>query len=245
MRADAYGEHYADVYDEIYKRMFQPEMVDPVVEVLAELAGLGRALELAVGTGRIALPLAQRGVRVTGLDSSPAMLARLRAKPNSERIETIVGDMADVGAPGTFELIFVVFSTFFALFTQEAQRRCFENVARHLTPSGTFVIEAYVPDMSFYDHGQSIKTIDVGTDSVFLNAQRIDPTTQQVLDQHILLKSNTVRLLPLRLRYAWPAELDLMAALAGMRLRYRWGDWRRRAFSVASGYHISVYERAP
>jgi SAM-dependent methyltransferase len=234
-----YGERIADVYDEQHRYMGGGE-----VDLLAGLAGAGRALELGVGTGRVALPLSERGVEVHGIDASPAMVARLRSKPGGERIQVTVGDFADVAVGGEFALVYVVFNTFFALLTQDEQVRCFRNVAARLAPGGVFLLEAFVPDMRLFEKGQTLRTSGVTADSVSLHSARHDPATQKVVSQQIVIDGGGVRLYPVQIRYCWPSELDLMARLAGLRLRERRGGWRGEPFDDRSEKHVSVYERA-
>ena len=238
--ARTYGDLIADVYDELY------EELDPAaaVEVLAALAGGGPALELAIGTGRIALPLAERGVEVHGIDVSEAMVERLRAKPGGDSIPVTMGDFADVGVEGRFSLVFIVFNTFFALTSQEEQVRCFANVAAKLSEGGVFALELFVPDVARFERHQSVSAPRVELDRVILDVARHEPLTQRIEAQLVSLTPGGVRLDPMHIRYAWPAELDLMARLAGLRLRERWGDWDRSAFTAESGKHVSVYELA-
>lgn len=234
-----YGERIAGIYDEWYI-----SFEEAAVTTLSQLAGNGRALELGIGTGRLALPLRARGVAIEGVDASPAMVEKLRAKPGGEAISVTLGNFADVEVDGRFSLIFVAFNTFFALLTQAEQVRCFENVAGHLEPGGVFVIEAFVPDLARYSSGrQTLRTLRVSEDEVHLDATLLDPVNQQLTSQHVVLSEQGTRLYPVRLRYAWPAELDLMARLAGLRLRERWGDWQQGKFTADSGRHVSVYER--
>lgn len=235
-----YGDRIADVYDDLYGLMFD---VGPMASTLAELARGGRALELGIGTGRVALPLAAKGVDVRGVDASQAMVDKLRAKPDGDRIPVTIGDMADVPVEGTFSLVFVVFNTFFGLLTQEAQVRCFKNVGAHLAPDGVFVLEAFVPDMPRFVRGQNTQTDRVDLDSVWLDLSRHDPVAQRVTSQHVFITEKGIRMYPVQLRYAWPSEMDLMAQLAGLRLRHRWGGWQRELFTAQSGHHVSVYER--
>ena len=236
--AETYGERVAEVYDDWYR-----DYDEAAIGLLAELARDGRALELGIGTGRIALPLVERGVEVHGLDASPAMVERLRAKPNGAHLPVTFGDFTEVTVAGEFALIYVVFNTFFTLPTQDAQVRCFRNVAAHLAPGGCFLIEAFVPDVTRFDRGQTTRAVKVTTESVQLDVSQHDPMTQRVVSQHVLITDGQVRLYPVQLRYAWPAELDLMAQLAGLRLRERWGNWQRAPFTSESGKHISIYER--
>lgn len=238
-KEDSYGERVAGVYDDWYA-----EYDDNTLVTLRELAQGGRVLELGVGTGRIALPLQRSGVEVHGIDASEAMVAKLRAKPGGESITVRLDNFADVAVEGQFSLIYVLFNTFFALLTQDEQVRCFENVARHLSADGDFVIEAFVPDLTRFDGRQTVRAIRVGNDEVRLDASQLDPVSQQVMSQHIVLTEKGVRLYPVKLRYAWPTELDLMAQLAGLQLRHRWNSWKRTPFSEDSNKHISVYRHA-
>jgi SAM-dependent methyltransferase len=217
---------------------------DAAVAFLAELAGPGPVLELAVGTGRIALPLGERGIDVRGIDASEAMVARLRSKPGGDRVPITIGDFADVPIEGRFTLVYVVFNTLFALQTQDEQIRCFRNVAAHLLDGGVFVVEAFVPDLTRFDRDQRIETERVGLDQVWLGVARHHPVDQRVESQHVVLAEQGMRFYPVQLRYAYPSELDLMARLAGLQLQARFGGWRRESFTAASGMHVSVYERA-
>lgn len=237
-----YGERIAGIYDR-YVEPFVGEKTSPTVEFLAELAGAGRrVLELGVGTGRIALRLAERGLDVQGIDASQSMVDRLHAKPGGAAIPVRIGDFASIDVEGRFDVIYVVFNTFFALLEQEEQIRCFDSVAAHLADDGAFVIEAFVPDPSMYDRGQRMSATRVEPDRVELSASRLDLATQRVASQHILIGSEGIVLLPVQLRYAWPSELDLMARLGGMRLRERFGGWLREPFTSTSPSHVSVYE---
>ena len=240
--AHTYGDRIAGVYDELYGTLFD---VDATVALLAELAGDGPALELAIGTGRIALPLNERGVDVTGIDASEAMVAELRAKPGGDDIDVVMGDFADVDVEDCFNLVFVVFNTLFALTTQDDQVRCFTNVVEHLTDDGVFVVEAFVPDPTRFTRHQTTSVDDLDSDSVRLEASRHDPVHQRVDSQHIhLRRGEPVEMYPVSIRYTYPSELDLMARLAGLRLRARWGAWNKEPFTSESKFHVSVYERA-
>jgi SAM-dependent methyltransferase len=217
---------------------------DGALAFLEELAHGGPALELAIGTGWIALPLAERGVRIDGIDLSPAMIAELRKKPGGDAIDVTLGDMADVPVSGTYRLVFVVANSLFNLLGQDDQVRCFENVAAHLADDGVFVVEAFRPD-AFYrlrDH-QYVDAEAIEVDSVRLDVARHDPVTQLLDESHVVLSRAGVRVNPVVTRYAWPSELDLMARIAGLRLRERWADWRRTPVSAASTHTISVYGR--
>jgi SAM-dependent methyltransferase len=243
-RPETYGDRIADIYDAL-----MADLPDPAdcADRLAELAGAGPALELGIGTGRVALPLAARGVEVHGIDASAAMVEQLRAKPGGEAIPVTFGDFAGVPvAPveGGYPLVYVVFNTFFALLTQEDQVRCFAGVAGRLAPGGAFVLQGFVPDPTLHPGGQSVRATHLGLEQVRLDLARHDPVAQRVDFQHVLLTGDGIRLLPGAVRYAWPAELDLMARLAGLRLRERWGGWRREPFGAGSGLHVSVYEHA-
>jgi SAM-dependent methyltransferase len=233
-----YGERVADVYDDWYGSHDQS-----AITALAELASGGRALELGIGTGRVALPLSASGVEVHGLDASPAMVARLHAKAGGEHLPVTIGNFADVEVTGDFSLVYIVFNTFFSLSSQEEQVRCFRRVAAHLEPDGVFVIEAFVPDVKRYDGGQVNKAIKVTTERVELDVAQHDPARQRIIGQKVILTDGSVRLYPVQLRYAWPSELDLMAELAGLRLRHRWNSWQRDPFTSQSTGHVSVYER--
>lgn len=236
-----YGERIAESYD---TRPEIPKDTDDTVAFLAELAGTGPVLELGIGTGRVALPLANRGLVVHGIDASPSMVDKLRQKAGGGAIPVTMGNFAQVAVEGRFSLVFVAFNTFFALLSQEDQVRCFTNVASHLLPTGAFVIEAFVPDLSRFDRGQRLDAVRVDPDEVIIDASRLELGTQSIRAQHIHLRDGIVTLYPVQLRYAWPSELDLMARLAGMRLRERWAGWRREPFTPQSSKHVSVYELA-
>ena len=234
---ETYGERVAGVYDEWHSEY------DPLaIDALAELAQNGKALELGIGTGRIALPLSERNVEVYGIDAAPSMISRLRSKPGADRITVTQGSFADVSVEGEFALVYVVFNTFFALSSQDEQVRCFRNVAARLTRGGCFVIEAFVPDLTRFDHGQANWATKVTEDVVELDVGRHDQATQRVTSQKVVITDGNVRLYPVQIRYAWPSELDLMAQLAGMRLRERWSSWKREPFTSESGKHISIYQ---
>ncbi len=236
----AYGDRIAGVYDEWFA---VPTDAEDAATFLSELAGQGPALELGIGTGRVALPLLRRGVEVRGIDASEAMVEKLREKPGGENIPVHIGDFADVGVEGEFSLTYVVFNTLFALLRQDDQVRCFENVARHLRRDGVFAVEAFVPDMTLYDHNERVGVPDLGSDHVVLLTARHDPVNQRVVANHVAISEEGIKVYPVRLRYVWPSELDLMARLAGLRLRERWGGWRKEPFTAESGRHVSVYER--
>jgi SAM-dependent methyltransferase len=198
-------------------------------------------LEFAIGTGRIALPLAQRGVRVVGIDSAEAMLERLREKPGAEKVEASAGDMASTRVEGEFSLVYLVFNTIFNLVTQEGQVACFENAARHLTSGGRFVIEARVPELQRLPLGQTVLPWRADADGMSFYVY--DVVTQRLSGQHYNFVDGRVEPSPIELRYAWPAELDLMARIAGLELQDRWANWRREPFTHLSPSHVSVYAK--
>lgn len=236
----SFGEHVADDYDTTAVRGDE----EATVACLAHLAQGGRALELAIGTGRIALPLAAQGIPVDGIDFAPAMLARLRAKPGGDRLAVTLGNYADVAVPGAYDLIYVVFNTFYNLLTQDEQVRCFENVAAHLTEKGVFVIEGGVPtEFCRLRNNQYVDVEGIAVDKVHLDLARYNPVTQLLEESHITISHQGTRLSPIVTRYAWPAELDLMARIAGLRLKARWADWRRAPMTASSNNCISVYGR--
>jgi len=236
--AATYGDRIAEVYDEWFA---VPSDTEATVAFLSDLAGPGPVLELGIGTGRVALPLVQRGHEVHGIDASEAMVEKLRARAGD--IPVTIGDFAELDVEGEFSLVYVVFNTFFALLSQEDQVRCFSNVAGRLRGEGVFVIEAFVPDLGRFEQDQTFRTNQVGTDHVILEASLHDPVGQRVYAQSISLSEAGAKFYPVRLRYAWPSELDLMARLAGLRLRERWGGWLREPFAASSARHVSVYER--
>jgi SAM-dependent methyltransferase len=236
-----FGERAASVYDDRAADMFDPGVVTPVVEMLANLAGEGRALEFGIGTGRIALPLADRGVRVDGIDNSEAMVSRLRAKPGGQDIDVTIGDFATTRVDGEFSLVYLVFNTIFNLVTQEAQVACFRNAAAHLRSGGRFVIETHVPDLQRLPPGQTI--IPFRADPEGISFDVYDVVTQRFSSQHYVFAHDGIQTFPVELRYAWPSELDLMARLAGLTLRDRWAGWQREPFTSLSRAHVSVYEK--
>ena len=237
--ASTYGDRIAGVYDEFYK----PANVSERVDILTELAAGGRALELGIGTGTYALPLAARGVDVHGIDSSRAMVDQLRAKEGGEAVPVTIGDFADVDVEGIFSLVFVISNTFFMLTSQDEQIRCFANVASHLDQPGIFLIHAFVLDVSMFGDAQHLSASLPNLASIRLDVSIHDAANQVVDFRHLHLTEEGIRMYPGRLCYVWPSELDLMARLAGLRLRHRWADWRRSPFNSQSRSHVSVYER--
>ena len=235
-----FDERVAVRYDESAAEMFDPAVVDPVIDLLVELAGDGRALELGIGTGRIALPLAQRGVPVQGIELSKAMAARLRAKPGGEQIGVTIGDFATTTVDGTFSVAYLVFNTIMNLTTQAAQVECFRNVAAHLEPGGCFVIEVGVPELQRLPPGETILAFHVSEARWGLD--EYDVARQGVTSHHFEIVDGRLERFSAPFRYAWPAELDLMAQLAGMRLRERWSGWKREPFTSDSRKHVSVWE---
>ena len=217
---------------------------DETVAFLAGLAGGGDALEFAVGTGRIALPLVQAGVRVDGIELSQDMIDRMREKPGGDQVEVTMGDMSRVGTGRSYGLVYLVFNTIGNLLTQDDQVRCFENAARHLRGEGVFVVECRMPAAPAWPDRQFIEVEELETDHVGLGVCRYDPVTQILDDNHVRLGVDGLSFSPIRLRLAYPPEFDLMARIAGLRLRDRWGGWEGEPFTAASWRHVSVYQRA-
>ncbi|WP_320777363.1 class I SAM-dependent methyltransferase [Streptomyces sp. CRN 30] len=236
-----FGEEVAASYDASAADMFRAEAVDPAVDVLAGLAGDGRALEFAVGTGRLALPLAARGVPVHGIDISRAMVARLRAKPGGDGVGVTIGDIATTRVEGTFSLAYLVFNTINNLTTQDAQVECFRNAAAHLRPGGHFVIEVGVPDLRRLPPGQSAVPFRIGaTEWAF---DTYDTVTQAMSSHYVTVVDGHAEHRAFPFRYVWPSELDLMARLAGLRPANRWEGWSRAPFTTESTGHVSVWEK--
>lgn len=236
----SYGDSIADRYDDLYENLFDTEAT---VTLLASYARGGRALELGIGTGRIALPLAERGVEVEGVDTSEAMVAKLRAKPGGDKIKVSFGNFVDPPVEGSFDLVYVPFNTLFALTTQEEQVTCFAKVADLLNEDGVFVLDAFVPDPTRFDRNQRISVESIDDDSVMIDATRNDPNGQRSHSYHVILSPEGIEMHPVVVRYAWPSELDLMARLAGLRLADRWATYRREPFVGDSPSHVSVYKR--
>jgi len=236
-----FDDRVAARYDESSAEMFDPAVVDPAVDLLVEIAGSGRALELGIGTGRIALPLAQRGVPVHGIELSKAMVARLRAKPGGEEIGVTIGDFATTTVDGTFSVAYLVFNTIQNLTTQAAQVACFRNVAAHLEPGGCFVVEVGVPELRRLPPGETIRAFHVSETRWGLD--EYDVARQGLTSHHFTIVDGQVERVSIPFRYAWPSELDLMAELAGMRLRDRWSGWKREPFTSDSRKHVSVWEK--
>jgi SAM-dependent methyltransferase len=242
MPEDYFGEHVAERFDERYADLAEPAVVDPIVAFLADLAGAGAALELGIGTGRIALPLAQRGVRVHGIDLSEAMVARLRAKPGAEQVGVTIGDFATTTVEGRFSVAYVVANTIMNLTTQDEQVACFRNAAAHLEPNGCFVIEVLVPRLQRLPPGETFQAFAVGP--THLGFDEYDVVRQGLVSHHYWIDDGKVDVISPPFRYVWPSELDLMARLAGMTMRERWGGWKREPFTGDSPKHVSVWERS-
>ena len=235
----AFFDRYAHEYDR--RHVYDPAAT---VEFLAGLVPVGsRVLELAVGTGRVALPLAARGFAVEGVDGSPAMVERMRAKPGGESIPTVIGDLADVPVTGPFALAYLVFNTLYNLPDQARQVDCFRNVARVLEPGGRFVVECFVQDLTAFDPAGQATSHNLSEDAVTVEFSVHDPVAQAVTYQYLSFDADGTTLRPLRQRYIWPSEMDLMAQLAGLRPHSRYQDWDRSPFTGASRRHVSVYAK--
>src|SRR6266498_2305837 len=241
MPEDHFGERVAERYDESATDLFEPAVVDPVVDFLANLAGYGAALELGIGTGRIALPLVQRGVRVHGIDLSEAMVARLRAKPGAEQIGVTIGDFATTTVEDAFSVAYLVANTIMNLTTQDEQVACFRNAAAHLEPGGCFVIEVLVPGLRRLPPGETFQPFDVS--ATHLGFDEYDVARQGLVSHHYWIADGKAEVFSPPFRYVWPSELDLMARLAGMTLRERWSGWKREPFTSDSTKHVSVWEK--
>lgn len=236
--ASTYGDHIASVYDAWYEERLDPTSA---VDFLATLAMGSRALELGIGTGRVAIPLRGRGIDVHGIEASGAMVEQLRAKPGGAEIPVTVGDFTEMQVSGRFQLVYVPFTTFFALESQELQLQCMRRVAEHLEPDGHFVIDAFVPDMTRFSDNQSITTVQADLGHLLVDAVRHDPLTQTIEGHHVAMSDDGIKLYPLRVRYCWPSELDLMARLAGLVLEHRFAWYDRSPFEAGSKRHVSVY----
>jgi len=239
MAEDSFAGRVADRYDETSVEMFARDVVDPAVEFLAGVADGGPALELGIGTGRIALPLARGGVEVHGLDLSPDMVAQLREKPGGEEIPVTIGDFATTTVEGTFSLAYVVWNSIMNLGTQEAQVACFRNAAARLVPQGLFVVEIMLPELQRLVPGETFLVFDFSPEHVGID--EYDVVEQRLTSHHYYPERGDYETFPGR--YIWPAELDLMAHLAGLSLRERWGGWQHEPFTSESRSHVSVYEK--
>lgn len=241
MLEDHFGERVALRYDESSSDMFRPEVLDPTVDFLAELAGNGPALELGIGTGRVALPLAKKGIRVHGIDLSAAMIARLQLKPGGDTVEVTIGDFATTRIRGNFSLAYLVFNTITNLTSQDTQSECFANVAEHLEPGGRFVIENYIPALQRLQPGET--HVPFLVTPTRLGFEEYDVVSQIAISHHYQVVEGNLEVWSTPHRYVWPAELDLMARHAGMKLRERWATWTREPFTATSPSHISVWEK--
>lgn len=236
-----FDERIAAGYDEASARMFDPAVLGPTVDFLADLAGDGAALELGIGTGRVALPLSERGIRVHGVELSPAMVEQLRGKPGAEHIGVTIGDFATTRVEGTFRLAYLVFNTITNLTTQDEQVDCFRNAARHLRPGGAFVVENYVPELRRLPPGETTHVF--AATSTHIGVDESDVVDQIDVSRHWWVVEGELRTFSSAHRYVWPSELDLMARLAGLVLRNRWSGWQGEPFTADSRSHISVWEK--
>jgi SAM-dependent methyltransferase len=237
-----FDERIAKGYKDLWPDLFDPAVVDPAVNFLAERAGTGGALELGIGTGRLALPLSRRGVRVQGIELSPAMVAELQAKPGAADIGVTVGDFATANVAGTFTLAYLVRNTIMNLTTQDEQVACFRNAAAHLEPGGCFVIEVIVPGLQRLPPGETIQAFTVTPTHLGFD-EYVDLVAQKSSSHHYWVIDGRLETFSAPFRYVWPSELDLMAQLAGMTLRERWSDWNREPFTSESRSHVSVWEK--
>jgi SAM-dependent methyltransferase len=241
MPEDYFGEPVAERFDERYADLADPAVVDPIVDFLVERAGNGAALELGIGTGRIALPLARRGIAVHGIDLSEAMVARFRTKPGAEQIGVTIGDFATTTVDSSFSIAYLVANTIMNLTSQDEQVACFQNVAAHLEPGGCFVVEVVVPGLRRLPPGETFQAFDVTP--THLGFDEYDVVRQGLVSHHYWIGDGKVELFSPPFRYVWPSELDLMARLAGMTLLERWGGWKREPFTGESAKHVSVWQK--
>ena len=232
----------AGAYDANASPMFDPAVLGPAVDFLAGLAGDGAALEFAIGTGRVAIPLRERGVPVHGIELSPPMVEQLRRKPGAEQIPVTIGDIATTCVDGMFRLVYLVYNTITNLTTQDAQVECFRNAAAHLEPGGCFVIEVFVPDLRKLPPGETARVFATGRSYVGFDVYT-DPVAQVLYSHHWWLDGDRAEVFSAPYRYVWPSELDLMARLAGLSLRERWSNWAREPFTAESTSHVSVWEK--
>jgi len=236
---DTYGPRWKDFYD-----TYGWADATNAVDYLAGLIGDGRALELGIGTGRVALPLVERGVKLDGLDASSETVEVMRGKPGGDSIEVTIGNMADFKLDRTYSTVILLLNTLYALQTQEEQIQCFESVARHLEPGGLFVVETFMPDPTRFHFNGRAHVYDVGLDHVRIEADTFDRATQHIKENHVEIRESGIKLFPAFLRYVWPSEMDLMARIAGLRLKDRFGDWTGVPFDKQSENHIAVYQKA-
>ena len=241
VRRNYFDERIATGYDAKWANLFEPAVVDPAVSFLVNLAGTGAALELGIGTGRLALPLSQRGVRVHGIELSPAMVAQLRTKPGSDQIGVTMGDFARTSVGRTFTVAYLVRNTIMNLPTQDEQVECFRNISGHLEPGGYFVIEVMVPELQRLPPGETVRAFTVT--STHLGFDEYDVAAQGLVSHHYWVVDGQLETFSAPFRYVWPSELDLMARLAGLTLRERWSDWDCEPFKSDSRQHVSVWEK--
>jgi SAM-dependent methyltransferase len=237
-----YGRHIGAVYDALATSAF-PSDTEATVALLAELADCGPVLEFGIGTGRLAIPLAERGLQVHGIEGSPEMVEQLRRKPRGADLPVVVGNFADTRAHGEFALVVLAANTIYALPSQDAQVQTFRNAAAHLRPGGRFVVEAWVPDVGDFRAGRALRIVSISERRVVLEAAELDPVEQYMRTTKLFCGPDGLQAFPANHRYAWPAELDLMAQLAGMRREERWEDWRQHRYTAASRNHVTVYRR--
>ncbi|HEX8771385.1 MAG TPA: class I SAM-dependent methyltransferase [Acidimicrobiales bacterium] len=228
----------AEEYDDLYENEWE---TDAAVDRIAQLAADGKVLELGIGTGRLAVPLVGRGIEVHGVDASAEMVDKLRKKPGGDGIPIVIGDFANVDAGRGFSLVVLAVNTIFALPDQHAQVACFVNAARHLAPGGRFVVEAWVPDISAFRHNRLVRPRVMRGDTISIETAELDPVAQMIRTTQTVLTNGSVRLYPADHRYAWPAELDLMAQLGGFHSEARWANWSGAPFTGESRAHVSVY----
>ena len=241
MLKNYFDEPIAERYDADSAEMFSPDVVDPAVSVLADLAATGAALELGIGTGRLAIPLHRRGVRVHGIDLSSAMVARLRAKPGAGDIDVTIGDFATTVVHQKFRLAYLVYNTIMNLTAQDQQVACFQNVAAHLEAGGRFVVEVSIPELQRLPPGETVRAFTVRPTR--LGFDEYDVAAQQLVSHHYRVIDGHLDVFSVPFRFVWPSELDLMAKLAGMTLRERWSDWTREPFTSGSTKHVSVWQK--
>jgi SAM-dependent methyltransferase len=241
MDADVWNEKVAQGYDEASAHMYAPTVLDPAVDFLARRADGGPALEFAVGTGRVALPLSARGVGVAGIEMSEPMARELRGKPGGDGIAVTIGDMAHARAPGAFGLVYVVYNAITCLLSQDEQVACFRNAARHLAPGGRFVVEVEVPDLQRLPPGETARPFHIGEDHVSFDT--FDVANQRLVSHHYRIVDGRADTFRSPHRYVWPSELDLMARLAGLVPRERWADWREAPYTASSRSHVSVWQK--
>jgi SAM-dependent methyltransferase len=241
MPTDYFDDLAAENYDSREAEMFSPEVLEPAVDFLCALAGDGPVLEFGIGTGRVAIPLAKIGLQVHGIDLSEAMIAKIGHKPGGELVHSVAGDFSETRVPGSFSLVYLVFNTIMNLTTQEAQIACFRNAASHLNAGGYFVIEVMTPDLQRLPFGETIRANTVAGDRASFD--EYDIVSQSLISHHLDLHEGQARKDSVPFRYVWPAELDLMAQLAGLRLKERWGGWNREPFTNISTSHVSVWQK--